>query len=260
MPSPFPGMNPYLERPAVWNDFHHRYLTALADALGARVAPGYFVKIGEHLYIRDAWAEGESLAGYADLSVTPLTPPPAPGTAAVAAAPTTIELVEAFEPERSHYLEVVDRDREEVVTVVELLSPTNKKAGPDRAAYLAKRAELIAGPAHLIEIDLLRGWKRMPGRNLPACDYCVMVSRYQDRPRAGYWGIGLRDALPLIPVPLRDGDPEPGFDIQAVLHRVYDASRYGDRIYRHAPEPRLPPDDAAWAKDLLAAAGIAPAG
>lgn len=264
MPSPFPGMNPYLERAAIWNDFHFRYLGALANDLTAAVAPGYFVKVGEHLYIRDAWAEEESLAGHSDLSVS-LSPQPVPSggststALAHATSPTTIELMEAFEPERSQYLEVVDRDRDEVVTVVELLSPANKRAGPDREAYLAKRREVLASPVHLIEIDLLRGWKRMPGRNLPASEYCVLVSRYQDRPRASYWGIGLREPLPAIPIPLREGEPEPTLDILAPLHRVYDLARYGERVYRWKPEPRLSPENAAWATELLTTAGVTPA-
>jgi hypothetical protein len=49
MPSPFPGMNPYLEQPDAWQDFHQGYIARARDALAAQVLPKYFVKLEEHI-------------------------------------------------------------------------------------------------------------------------------------------------------------------------------------------------------------------
>ncbi len=87
--------------------------------------------------------------------------------------------------------------------MVELLSPANRRPGPDRAQYLAKRGKVLKGPAHRVEIDLLRAGEPMPSEDRPACAYSVAVSRNDERPRAGFWPIGLRDPLPAIPIPLR---------------------------------------------------------
>ena len=107
------------------------------------------------------------------------------------------------------------------------------------------------GRAHFIEIDLLRGGPRMPWLDLPECDYCVVVSRAERRPKAGVWPIRLRDRLPVIPVPLREGDPDARLDLQELLHRIYDAAGYAYDIYSGSPEPPLSPDETAWAEAVL---------
>src|SRR5262249_38575067 len=144
-----------------------------------------------------------------------------------------------------------DRNSRELITVLELLSPSNKKSGPDREQYLAKRRQLISSPVHLVEIDLLRGGPRLPVEDLPDCDYYALVSRVEERPRVGIWPVRLRDRLPVIPIPLRSPDPDARIDLQEVLHHLYDAAGYEDYIYTGAPQPPLHPQDAAWARELL---------
>ena len=117
--------------------------------------------------------------------------------------------------EHLSFVEIRDRQGRDLVTVIELLSPTNKRPGPDREQYLAKRRQLLASGVHLVEIDLLRGHPRLPLDDLPPCDYYVMVSRAEERPQAGLWPLGLRDPLPPIPVPLRAADPDASLDLQA---------------------------------------------
>ncbi len=134
--------------------------------------------------------------------------------------------------------------------MVELLSPTNKYAGPDRDQYLVKARQLRRSRAHFVEIDLLRGGPRMPWLDMPECDYCVVVSRMERRPKAGFWPIRLRDHLPEIPIPLRQGDADARLDLQAVLHRIYDAAGYAYHIYSGPPEPAA---DAAWAAGFVPA-------
>src|SRR5205807_1111324 len=98
-----------------------------------------------------------------------------------------------LDQERESFLTVCDRVSRQVIAVVELLSPSNKLPGENRRRYLAKRADLLSSPAHLVEIDLLRGGKPMPADDRPECVYSVLVSRAGERPRAGFWPIALRD-------------------------------------------------------------------
>ena len=220
MASPFPGMNPYVERASVWHDFHESFLPLVREILSAQVLPRYFVRIDEHMYIHELSVDSETLS----------------------------------------YLEIRDRDRHDLVTVVELLSPCNKYAGPDREQYLAKARQLQRTWVHFVEIDLLRGGPRMPWLDMPACDYCVVVSRFERRPKAGFWPIGLRDRLPEIPIPLRGGDADARLDLQQVLHHIYDAAGYAYHIYSGPPEPPLAPADADWANQFLPATARTVAG
>src|SRR5271165_5590193 len=162
-------------------------------------------------------------------------------------------IVQLEDVEEVRDLEVRDRLGRELVTVIELLSPSNKRAGEDREAYLAKRRELLRSPAHLVEIDLLRGWTPMPQEGRPACDYSVMVSRAEKRRAADFWPIRLRDRLPVIPIPLRLPDAAARVDLQEALHHAYDGPGYEYFIYRGEPEPSLPPNDAAWARQFVPA-------
>ncbi len=157
----------------------------------------------------------------------------------------------AVDVERLSFVEIRDRRDRQLVTVLELLSPSNKRQGPDREQYLAKRRQLLASDVHLIEIDLLRGGPRMPVEGLPDCDYCIVVSRVENRPEVGIWPIRLRARLPVIPIPLRAPDADARLDLQEALNHLYDAAGYEDYIYTGAPQPPLHPDDAAWARQFL---------
>lgn len=218
MPSPFPGMNPYLEQDDAWHDFHQSFMPAVRDVLSAQVDPNYFVKIEAALI--DAPFEG---------------------------------YLPAVDVERLSYLEVRARRNRQLVAVIELLSPSNKKPGADHDQYVSKRNVLLASMAHFVEIDLLRCGERMPVENLGPYDYCVMVSRYEQRPQVDLWPLGLRDRLPVIPIPLRSPDPDARLDVQQVLHDVYDAAHYGSYIYEGVPEPPLSAIDEAWARTLISA-------
>ena len=212
MPSPFPGMNPYLERAAVWSDFHLSFLYAAHKALAGQLVPHYIVKIDEHVFMREPHDEEQLLVGRGDALVSDqgnVARPPTGGTQ-VLMAPTRIEL-DVEEVDRLAFLEVRDREELEIITVIELLSPSNKKPGPDRERYCDKRFQLLRSPVHFVEIDLLRAWPRMPMRKLSPCDYCVVVSRAEERPEAGSWPIQLPDPLPVVPVPLSPGKPTPGW-------------------------------------------------
>ena len=252
MPSPFPGMDPYLEQQVIWHDFHERFLPAAAAFLAAQVLPRYIVLIDEHIYLHDERPEGYSVAVRPDLTVAggPGSRELAGGAVGVLEAPTEVVLPE-FDAERESFLEVLDRVSREVIAVVELLSPTNKQPGENRRRYLAKRAELLNSSVHLVEIDLLRCPRPMPADQRPACTYSVLVSRAGQRPQAGFWPLGLRDPLPTVPVPLRNGEPDARLNLRDVIDRVYDESGYRYFLYSHDPDPPLDGDDDAWARSLL---------
>ena len=155
---------------------------------------------------------------------------------------------------RETYLEVRGVAEGDVVTVIEVLSPTNKRPGTGRRLYLDKRVTVLATGTSLVEIDLLRGGDRMPTLGPPiAGDYRLLVSRGWRRPRAEVIAFGLRDRLPAFTVPLRRGEEEPRIDLARVLHALYDRASYDLRIdYRRPAVPPLGADDAAWAAPHLA--------
>lgn len=208
------------------HDFHERFLPHVAERIGAQLAKHYVVKIDEHVYIHEHPPEQRTFLGGSDVFVATRQPTSQPSAGTTTPeAPAQVELP-SVDMERISYLEIRDRRDRRLVTVIELLSPTNKHSGPDRAQYLGKRGRVLGSSTHLVEIDLLRGGPRMPfAAGLPECAYYVMVSRMQKRPQADFWPIGLRDPLPVIPIPLSESDADAQLDLQAVLHHVYDDGR-----------------------------------
>jgi hypothetical protein len=219
-------MDPYLEQEVIWHDFHERFLPAAAAFLGAQVLPRYIVLIDEHIYLHD-----------------PVTETSFPVDRHV--------VLPEFENERESFIEILDRVRREVITVVELLSPEIKQPGENRRRHLAKRADLMSKAVHVVEIDLLRCHSPMPWNHRPTCTYSVVVSRAGMRPQAGFWPIGLRDPLPTVPVPLRTGEPDARLDLRNIIDRIYDESGYRFFLYQRDPDPPLSDDDLAWARSLL---------
>ncbi len=247
MPSPFPGMNPWIEQEGIWLDFHTKLLTAINERLVGQVRPKYIVLVEQHIYVHKVTES--RLVGIADLSLVRSKPGNGGPATAVLDAPAEIQLT-VQEVERVPYLEIRDRFSRELVTVLEMLSPSNKR-GDDRRQYLAKRSQLLASSANLVEIDLLRGGRPMPDANRPKCAYSVVVSRAEDRPRGGFWPIKLRERLPEIPIPLKQPDADARVDLQEVLNHVYDVYGYEDFVYSGTPAPALSPKDVRWARQVL---------
>lgn len=251
MPSPFPGMNPYLEQNDAWEDFHDRFIVACAERLDPLVGINYLVKIEARLYVHELSAEERRYFGRADVGLTgpPAASASAPGAPALTA-PVHLTLP-AVDVQRHSWLEIFDRRHRRVVTVIELLSPANKTPGPDRDDYLTKRAQFLFSQAHLVEIDLRRGGERPRPPGLPRCDYYVLISRVEDRPRLDMWPIGLRERLPVVPIPLAAPDADVVLDLQELLNRVYDAAGYAKYIHGDRPQPALSAEDLAWAQQFV---------
>jgi hypothetical protein len=246
MPSPFPGMDPYLEEPSLGPDFHMTMLVAMRAALNPRLPPRYAAQLDRYVWLEDS-TEDQTRGGAPDLYVAELETVPDSTSVATLAAPATVVLPAVLRL-GTRYMRIVDRVNRRVVTVIELLSPANK--GSDREAYLAKRRELIATRTNLVEIDLLRSGQRpMPES---ASDYRVLVSRPSDFPNAGAWEFSVRDPLPTITIPLDPDVATVPLDLKPCFDRTYDEARYPTQVdYTAPPRPWLRDADAAWAAALL---------
>ncbi|MBI4616050.1 MAG: DUF4058 family protein [Planctomycetes bacterium] len=225
-PYRFPGMDPWLESPGLWPGVHDRLIIYLADDLNARISPACVAVPGGRLVVEEPLL----------VSIPP-------------------------EPRRQTFVEIRDtRAGNTVVTIIEVLSLSNKTPGQDaRSQYLRKQEEILAGDVHLVEIDLLRDGEHtvaLPAPSLPPSPYCVAIPRANDKVKGWIYPIALPGPLPTIPIPLRVGDDDAGADLQALLEEVYREGRYGDLIdYGAPPEPRLAEAEERWAREVLAGAG-----
>jgi hypothetical protein len=193
-----------------------------------------------------------------DVSVAQ-TSPEAPRTEGAVATLTEIATailvpLPDIEEVRHYFLEIRELTTQRVVTVIEMLSPFNKRIGDGRTEYLKRRNAILNSDAHLIELDLLREGERVPmGKPLPPADYYAIVSRSYRRPMAEVYAWTIRQKMPTIPVPLLWGEPDVPLDLQGVLTTVYDRAGYDYRLpYDRDPEPPLRAEDAAWAREIIA--------
>ena len=258
MLSPFPGMDPFLEGSGEWSDFHSCFPLAAKSLLAPQLPPGVVALADKEVYLHEPSAEERGrLLGRPDAGVAFVgeSDPGSGGTATLVApttAPARRRLPDVYE-EVVKRLVLRDRGGRDVITVVELLSPVNKVRHRD--AYEQKRRTLLATDVNFVEIDLLRLGERLPLDDPPESDYLVSVSRIEDRPVVDVWPFGVRDPLPTVPVPLRNGESV-RLDLRALLDAVWSVSGYESLIYDHLPSPPLPADDARWAAGLLTDAGI----
>ena len=257
MNSPFPGMDPYLESPSIWEELHHVFLTECMYQLVNALPPGYVARIGERVGVIGVTDEAASQyvpdVALARMRTDRDASPAAHGAVAVAE-PLTMTDIEDLEV-RQGYIEILRLPENELVTAIELLSPWNK-FGEGIGQYHAKRRGLVGRGVHVVEIDLLRrGARTALAEPLPPADYCVMVFLGDRRPQVLVHAWRLRDALPTISVPLRRPDPNTPLVLSDLLHQAYDRGRF-DRKVQYAKSPPPPPlsaDDAAWASSLLRA-------
>ncbi|NEQ34334.1 MAG: DUF4058 family protein [Leptolyngbya sp. SIO4C5] len=253
MPSPFPGMNPYLEHPDFWSEVHSRLIVAIADAIALPLRPHYYVAVEKRTYTAEA--DDSVLVGIPDVSVfsKPDSRPAetTPTATLPAASPLTVTLPAAAEIQE-RYLEIREVKTGAVITVLELLSPKNKRPGAGRDAYLSKRHQILASLTHLVEIDLLRAGKPMPIQGSPsASDFRILISRSDDRPQADLYAFSLRESIPIFPLPLKSGDSEPLLNLNDCLNGVYERAGFDLRIdYSQAIQPALSAGDEAWVNDL----------
>jgi hypothetical protein len=260
MPSPFPGMNPYLEHPALWAGIHHRLITAIANDLNPYLRPKYIAAIEERVY--EMSGEKSVLVGILDVAVQrvlALTNATESNIAVAAPSAQPIEVTIPL-PEilTESYLEIRALETEEVIAAIEVLSPKNKQSVIGRLQDETKRQKILGSSTHLVEIDLLRQGEAMPVLNVAiSSHYRILVSRSETRPRALLYAFNLQNRIPQFSLPLQPGDAEPILDLQRLLHEIYDQGSYDLRInYSNSPVPALSETDAAWVDEVLREQGL----
>lgn len=257
MAGPFPGMDPWLEQPHVWSGIHTRLITYIADELQPQLGERYVASIEQRVYVASIDRSFVADVGGRRSAVNPTGK-------TVAELESDGGVVVELDDEELHegYIEILDlKTNQSVVTVIEVLSPANKRKGAGRRTYLAKQREVMRTEANLVEIDLLRRGPHLLAipksdiRHLGVYDYLVSIRRARVRghsfvvfPRT------VRQRLPRIAIPLRPGESAVTLDMQKLIDRIYDIGCYASSIdYSRPSVPRLRPDDEGWARERIEA-------
>lgn len=253
MPTPFPGMDPYLEQAGVWNQVHADLIVDIRRFLTPLLRPRYHIAIEQRQYLT-VLPPDEQATGIPDVLVTSV--PRESSTYGVALAPTApgALVAELPVPEeiKERYLEIRDVASGLVITVIELLSPANKIGREGRDLYGRKRFKILGSLTNLVEIDLLRTGQPFPMKVAAQGDYHILVSRSQSRPRADVYLFNVPDPIPDFPIPLRPGEQEPILVLNKILHSLYDQGGYDMIIdYGQPPNPPLSAENAVWMKSWL---------
>ncbi|MGA9378413.1 MAG: DUF4058 family protein [Phormidium sp.] len=258
MVSPFPGMNPYLEDPELWSEVHHRLITAIAIAIAPSLRPKYRVAIEKRTYLSEI--EDSVLVGISDVAVFSgrLDKSETRSTLTI---PSQTEAVTVTIPQpeeiRENYLAIKEVGTGAVVTVIEILSPKNKRGKEGTEAYDRKRKQVLASLTNLVEIDLLRSGKPMRIIEKIQSDYRILISRSDRRPNASLYAFNLPDQIPSFPLPLQSRETEQLIDLQHLLNEIYDQASFDMAIdYNQEPVPKLKPENAVWVDELLRNQGL----
>jgi len=273
---PFPGMDPYLEEPDIWPDFHQHSATVMGEMLNAQLPYPYYARLQMRPELGVVLEAGSLHRIMPDVVVsrTLRDSPGGWGGATVVSEPRTqvtegVQVRIRTDPLRHQFVEIRDVARgHKLVTLIEIASPSNKRPGPDRRAHEAKQREVLESDANLIELDLLRSGRRLlPYPELEeavddlACDYLIQLNRAATRQDTWMdytlYPVHLREPLPCIPVPLAIHDPDVPLDFQVMVNRVYLSGPYARAVdYTHDPEPPLREEDRVWADRCLKVAGL----
>jgi hypothetical protein len=252
MRSPFPGMDPYLEKS--WRDVHHRLCTYACDALQPQVQPALLARIDERLVVEYDGRRERDISP--DVTITESEPwqmSGGGGTATMESAEPLVLLDD--EPIPEGFIRIAEGEEGRLVTVIEFLSLTNKLPGDGQEKYLQKRNEYYETGVNLVEVDLLRRGERivMASHRIPRSHrttYQVCVRRAYNW-RTEIYAVPLRRALPTIRVPLRERDADAHLNLQALIEQTYRNGAYGSIDYTQPPDPPLDAADAAWAAELV---------
>lgn len=270
MPSPFPGMDPWLESPGVFPDFHNTFIANMRAAISVVLPPPYFAAIGTRVVVEidtnrrrvepdvDIFKPGGKNGHHQD------DPPSSQGNTIATAAHPVVVHVQQFESiEWTLEVRAGEHD-DDLITSIEILSRSNKRPGRGRKEYLRKQKEMMGRQVHLVELDLLRSGRHttaVPGANLHsdvgAFDYHISIWR-ADRPADfEIYPILVTQQLPNITIPLRRETKPITIDLQSVFDRTYDEANYPRRLrYDQPPDPPLSSEQAAWANNILREKGF----
>jgi hypothetical protein len=254
--NPFPGMNPFFEQR--WQDAHTMLIAYIRDALQERL-PADLVA-GAEAELVAIGANADAAKFRPDVSVKKPWENSGGGGVAVAA---PVRAPQATLPRRffaddeiERWIEIHD-ETGQLVTVIELLSPSNKMDESARERYRNKRGTLISAGVNVVEIDLVReggsvfpkaAREYMQDQGIP---YGVCVFRDTQPKESEFYAIGLRDPLPVISIPLRPTDADIPLELQPLIDQCHERGRYHRLRYRVELDPPLSPADAAWAGEIL---------
>jgi hypothetical protein len=250
-------MDPYLEQSGGWSDFHTTFINYLRNAINDRLPDAYDARIEERVTLIESFDkpgqsfEPDVLLGREREAVA--------GKSANVAGSALLEPVRLPlimpEKERQSYIEIYDYPEQSLITVIELLSPTNKSQG--REEYLIKRDAILSAEVHLVELDLLVNGQRLPtAEPLPQDDYYAFVARHECRPLCDVYHWSVRQPLPAVPIPLKSPDVDVIVELQPVFAETFARGRYERRLrYRSPPRARLSRIDREWAAALAARHG-----
>ena len=244
----FPGMNPYLESPQLWSEVHFGLIAVMARTLNAVITPRYRAAVEKRVYVDSL------LVGIPDVAVFQR----GTGIEAIDSLQPTVTLskpvtvtVPIVEETQERFLEIREVGTGEIVTVIEVLSPKNKRTGEGKEKYDTKRQTVLNSTAHLVEIDLLRTGESKPMTGGVASAYRILVSRADCRPTAELYPFNLQDPLPRFLLPLRPGDTEPIMALQTILEQVYQEAALDLAIdYSIQPVPSVSEIDFQWLQTL----------
>jgi Protein of unknown function (DUF4058) len=251
MPSPFPGMDPYLESPDLWPEVHHRLISAIAIDIAPSLRPKYRVAIEKRTYLTDADQTIE--VGVPDIAVLAQTPNRITATATRSVSDSVTVTLPVPHEMNEGYLEIREVATGRVITVIEVLSPTNKRSGKGQDAYEEKRRQVLSSPTHLIEIDLLRsGTPPQTLGTINPSHYRILVGRKEHRPQAQLYAFNVQQPIPCFSLPLVANDEEPIVDLNLLLNQIYDQASFDLTLdYEAEANPPLKADDRTWARNWL---------
>jgi hypothetical protein len=262
MPSPFPGMDPYLEDH--WRDVHSRLVIYICDALQDTLPSSLRARVEERVVL-ESTEEDAKVDRYPDVRVIEIRPESVgPRKANGAAVAEPIILTAETEPFTETYIEIIDiSSGNKVVTILEVLSQTNKEANGGMTAYKRKQREVCNSDTSLVEIDLLRGGKHVLAIRLPhipakqRTPLMVCVRRAWVKGIAEVYPMPLSQPLPKIKVPLRQKDADAILELQPLIEQCYRRGGYDGTIdYKKDPEIAFSESEAKWADQLLRKASL----
>ncbi len=263
MPSPFPGMDPWLEGEEVFPDLHESLIFLLKEAVNAALPPGYVATTKNKVWVDDELRREPDVA----LFGRDRDPNGNGGVVVALAGLTAIGQRLSPEPVEEPYLEIVSPRGKRLVTAVEIISLTNKKAGEKgRQTYQEKQHEYELSGVHLVEIDLLRRGPHVTAAPLgrlrkafATFDYHISVTVAEAVPSYHAAAIKLGDPLPAFAIPLDPDVPPVTVNLQPLLERCYASGKYDALVsYREPCDPPLTPEQQAWAEGILRAKGLLP--
>lgn len=243
-------MDPYLEG-SLWTTVHTELSSTVARQLAPKLRPKYLALPTERFVVEEPGSVAvTSIYSQVGVAGKQQETTREPAGAAVSGPVQVATVIPGFVPHVT--VEIRDVKNRQLVTAIEILSPTNKHS-EGRREYLTKRRRILLSAAHLVEIDLLHQGKRLPMQQpLPPAPYYVILNREEKRPVSDVWPLSLESPLPEIPIPLLIGDPDATLDLQHALSTMYDGLGLDLAIdYTEPPEVTLPPDEARWVERLL---------